>query len=135
MKTTLSIAIAAVAWTTTARAADTHESLAEQMIATMDEYTKVLTAIRDVRTAEEAREKLDELAKTVKSLVGRTQELGIPEREIRTKLAREYQPRIEASLRKIDAEKRRIRDTVDGGTEIADRIEKTFDRVFRKDKN
>jgi hypothetical protein len=68
-------------------------------------------------------------------LVGRSQELGVPEREIRTKLVREYQPRIEASLKKIDAEKRRIRGTVDGGAEIANRVDRTFDRVFRKDKN
>lgn len=116
-------------------AADTHESLATEMIEAMSEYTKVLMTVTDKTTAMEAKPKLDELAKKIRAVIDKSQQLGEPNSETKAKLSKDIEPKITVGLRKVDQQKTRIRDEVKDAADIVMHIEKTFDKTFRKDKN
>jgi hypothetical protein len=97
-----------------ALAEDTHESLTEEMLKTMDKANGILVTIKDKKTAEDARPKLREVGKTMQDLKKRADKLGKPPQKVEEQLTKKYKAKIEEAVKKMVTEANRVKD-VEGG--------------------
>jgi len=119
MKKVLFASVVAMFWAVPARAEDdTFDNLAEQTIKTIDEFTAILAKVTDKKSADEAKPKFKEAAKTMADLVKRSKKLGEPSAEQKAQLDKNFKSKIDVAAKHLQAELNRIATKVDGGQEI-----------------
>jgi hypothetical protein len=104
-----------------AHADDTFESLTEEGIKALNGYAEVLMMIKDKATAETAKPDIKKIAEKVAGLKTRMEKLGEPGRLRKEELDKKYKPKMEATIKKINAQLDRIKD-LDGGALIVTQV-------------
>lgn len=87
---------------------DTHEKLGDDALGVMDRMADILATVEDERTAEQAKDDLKALEDDFRALGERMEALGEPDAETDTRLREKFDPLMEASRDRFEAEVQRI---------------------------
>ena len=80
---------------------DPHVALSNKMMATMDDFGNTLASIKDEKSAEAAKGKLETLVTTMNSLVEQGKKLGDPSSALKVKLEAQFKEKASAMQAKI----------------------------------
>jgi hypothetical protein len=116
MRTDLVLVCALFVAGSTGWAADTFESVTEEMIKGMNDAADLLTGIKDKQSADAAKPKLKTLGKKLADLKKRAEKLGKPTKEVEDKLKAKYEEKIKQAADRLLQETFRVAN-VEGGKE------------------
>lgn len=111
----------AVGLTASAGEPSPHEDVLRQMIAQLDVISGTLTKIADEDTAKAAHPELRKAAEAWTVARTKAAKLPPPERKEKDRLAKEYRPKLEASLKKLFEQVARVQ-SVPGGRDALQEI-------------
>ncbi len=89
-------------------AEDTPQSLADEMLEIMDDFADVLEGVTDVQSAKDAAPELQKIADRMEDNFARRRALGEPDEDTQAEFDREFVPRFEAVVARLDRENARI---------------------------
>ena len=133
MKKSLLVVVCALAWSATVRAQDTYEKVLDEMIPAFTKFGDTLATIKDKKTADDAKPKLKEVAKTLGDLKERADKLGEPKGKDKEDLEKKYKDKLQEAAKKMTTEMIRI-SQLDGGMEIVKELSDLLAPLSKKKK-
>jgi hypothetical protein len=109
-----------------------HEAVLKEMIGAVDKLGTALTAVQDADSAKAARPELKKGAQTFVAARDKSRKLPPPDKEAKDRLAKTYRPKLEAAMKKLFTEVRRV-ETVPGGDEALVEIQPILRDNGKKD--
>ena len=103
-------------------AKDTHQNLIEEMIASFNKLSDVLVTIKDKKSADVAKSKVETIGKLMADLKKRADILGEPKGEQKEELEKRFKQKMEDAAKRMTCELIRIAKNIDGGQEIVKEI-------------
>ncbi len=100
------LALASVAWA--GGPSDRHHDVLKKMLTSMENITKILGDVKDEESSQKAVDGLKKEAKTFIDLRKKAGELPPPSPEEKVKVAKEYMPKLEDTVRKLLNEIQRV---------------------------
>ena len=91
-----------------AGSADRHHDVLKKMLTSMDNITKILADVKDEESSQKAVDGLKKEAKAFIDLRKKSTELPPPSPEEKAKIAKEYMPKLEDTVRKLLNEIQRV---------------------------
>ena len=91
-----------------------YESVVKDMLSTLEQITKVLSTIDNQASADAARPELKKAAAKMLELRKQADEIKQPEKEEKDRLAKEYAPKFETAVKKLQMQSARVKD-IPGG--------------------
>jgi hypothetical protein len=98
-----------------------YETLVKDMLGTLEQITKVLSTIDNQASAEAARPELKKAAAKMLELRKQADELKQPDKEEKDRLAKEYAPKFETAVKKLQMQSARVKD-IPGGEAALDEL-------------
>jgi hypothetical protein len=91
-----------------------YENVVKDMLGTLEQITKVLSTVQDQGSADAARPELKKAAEKMLDLRKQADELKQPSKEEKDRLAKEYAPKFEAAVKKLQQQSIRV-EAIPGG--------------------
>ena len=111
---TLLLATAGFVFAAAPSGESSYETLVKDMLGTLEQITKVLSTIDNQVSAEAARPELKKAATKMLELRKQSDELKQPDKEAKDRLAKEYAPKFETAVKKLQMQSARVKD-IPGG--------------------
>ena len=112
--------------------AEPHEAVLKEMIGAVDKLGTALVAVQDADSAKAAKAELKKGAQTFIAARDKARKLPPPDKEAKDRLAKTYRPKLEAAMKKLFTEVRRV-ETVPGGEEALVEIQPILRDNGKKD--
>lgn len=132
MKTTILTVACLFAWSGAARAQDTHEKIADEMIPVFTKLADTLATIKDKKTGDDAKPTIKDIAKKMLDLKERGDKLGEPKGDKKLELEKKYKDKITEATKKMTGEMIRIATQVEGGMDIVKDISELLAPLAKK---